>query len=168
VLYRLLCFAAYDVRSIDELSGRTTGRLGDIRPDTCHAIGGTAKLALRCSTNHAFYAGPKHYSVMTTGRPGLLEQGQRRRIRRGRRTIYGTTGRMEQRTPPPSCRHRRTFRGTTGRSRAADAAVDSAGAAVPLRGTTSRMDPPVDYAGVHHGKRTTRPRDLPERADVSA
>jgi hypothetical protein len=26
-------FAAYDVRRIDELSGRTTGRLGDIRPD---------------------------------------------------------------------------------------------------------------------------------------
>ncbi len=34
-------FAAYDVRSIDELSGRTTGRLGCIRPDTAHAIGGT-------------------------------------------------------------------------------------------------------------------------------
>ncbi len=45
----------------------------------------------------AFYAGPKHYSVMTTGRQGLLEHGQRRSIRRGRRTVYGTTGRTEQR-----------------------------------------------------------------------
>jgi hypothetical protein len=33
--------------------------------------------------------------------------------------------------PPPSCRHRRTFPGTTGRPGATDAAVDSAGAAVP-------------------------------------
>jgi hypothetical protein len=41
------CFAAYDVRSINELSGRTTGRLGDFRPDTAHSIGGTAELALR-------------------------------------------------------------------------------------------------------------------------
>ncbi len=36
----MLCYAAYDVRSIDELSGRTTGRLGYIRPDTAYAIGG--------------------------------------------------------------------------------------------------------------------------------
>jgi hypothetical protein len=44
------CFAAYEVRSIDKLSARTTGRLGDIRPDTAHAIKETAKLALRYST----------------------------------------------------------------------------------------------------------------------
>ncbi len=36
------CFATYDVRSIDELSGRNTGRLRYVRPDTAHAIGGTA------------------------------------------------------------------------------------------------------------------------------
>ena len=36
------CFAAYCARSIDELSGRTTGRLRYIRPDTAHAIQGTA------------------------------------------------------------------------------------------------------------------------------
>ncbi len=35
---------------------------------------------------------------MTTGRQGLLEHGQRRCIRRGRRTVDGTTGRTEQRT----------------------------------------------------------------------
>ena len=44
-----LCFAAYHARSIDELSGRTTGLLGYIRPDLAHAIGGTAELALRYS-----------------------------------------------------------------------------------------------------------------------
>ncbi len=67
---------------------------------------------------------------MTTGWPGLLEHGQRRRICRGRRTDYGTTGRTDQRKPP-SCLHSRPFPGTTGLAGAADAAVDSAGAAVP-------------------------------------
>ena len=43
------CFAAHGGGSIDELSGRTTGRLGYIRPTTAHAIGGTAELALRYS-----------------------------------------------------------------------------------------------------------------------
>jgi hypothetical protein len=38
------CFVAHYARSIDELSGRTTGRLGHIRQDTAHAIGGTARL----------------------------------------------------------------------------------------------------------------------------
>ncbi len=47
-------FTAYDVRRIDELSGRTTGRLGDIRPDTANAIGGTAELALRYSIISTF------------------------------------------------------------------------------------------------------------------
>ncbi len=45
------CFTAYYIRSIDELSGRTKGQLGDIRPDTPNSIGGTAKLALLYSTN---------------------------------------------------------------------------------------------------------------------
>ena len=43
------CFAAHGGGSIDELPGRTTGRLGYIRPTTAHAIGGTAELALRYS-----------------------------------------------------------------------------------------------------------------------
>jgi hypothetical protein len=59
----------------------------------------------------AIYAEPKHDSVMTTSRPGLLEQGRCHRICLGRRTVYGTTGRRKQRTPPPSCQHRRTFQG---------------------------------------------------------
>jgi hypothetical protein len=35
------CIAAYNVRSVDKLSGRTTGRLGGNRQDTAHTIGGT-------------------------------------------------------------------------------------------------------------------------------
>jgi hypothetical protein len=54
------CFAAYNVRSMDELSICTTGLRGHIRPDTAHAIGGTAELALRYSIISAFTAGPKH------------------------------------------------------------------------------------------------------------
>jgi hypothetical protein len=42
-------FNAYYTRSVDELSGRTTGRLGHDRPDSAYAIGGTAELALRYS-----------------------------------------------------------------------------------------------------------------------
>jgi hypothetical protein len=49
--------------------------------------------------------------------------------------------------------------GTKGRQRAADAAVDSVGAAVPSQ--ELRADPPVDYAGVQCVKRTTLPRYLP-------
>ncbi len=48
-----------------------------------------------------------------------------------------------------------------GRQEAADAAVDSAGAAVPSKGLWAGMDPPDGYAGVHRSKRTTLPRDLP-------
>jgi hypothetical protein len=55
------CFAAYDNRSIDELSGCTTGRLRYTGPTTAHAIGGTAELALRYSTIAASTAGPSHY-----------------------------------------------------------------------------------------------------------
>ncbi len=43
------CFTAYYARRIDELSGRTTGRLRYDRPDSAYAIGGTAELALRYS-----------------------------------------------------------------------------------------------------------------------
>ena len=40
---------------------------------------------------------PHSSSVMTVGRRELLEDGHRRRFRRGRKTFQGTTGRMEQR-----------------------------------------------------------------------
>jgi hypothetical protein len=52
---------------------------------------------------------------MTTGRLGLLEHGHRRRIRRGRRTFSGTTGRTEQRTPPPNPLGPQYLSGITGR-----------------------------------------------------
>ncbi len=98
---------------------------------------------------------------MTTGRQGLLKHGQRRRIRRGRRTVHGTTGRRKQREATAelsvlqdlskdygptggSGRRRRLRRGRS-----------------TCQGATGRTDPPDGYAGVHRGKRTTRLRDLP-------
>jgi hypothetical protein len=58
---RKKCFAAYYARCIDELSGRTTGRLGHIRPDTAHALGGTAELALLYSNESPHpTTGPRH------------------------------------------------------------------------------------------------------------
>ena len=43
------------------------------------------------------YRRPHSSSVMTAGRRELLEDGHRRRFRRGRRTFRGTTGWTEQR-----------------------------------------------------------------------
>jgi hypothetical protein len=56
-------FEAYDIRSIDELLGRTTSLLRYIRHATTHAIGGTAELALRYSITSACTASlrPSHY-----------------------------------------------------------------------------------------------------------
>ena len=82
---------------LDELSGRTTGRLGYTWPTTAYAIGGTATLALRYSYHLRICRRPHSSSVMTAGRRELLEDGHRRRFRWGRRTFRGTTGRMEQR-----------------------------------------------------------------------
>ncbi len=154
----MCCFAAYYARSIDELSGRTTGRLGYIRPDKAHAIRGTAELALRYSIISAFTAGPKHCSVMTRGRPVLLEHGQRPRTCRARRTVlrdYGTAGAADAAVDPPPPPD---LPGTTGWPRAVDAAGDSAEAFIPSEGLRAgrrcRRTMP-EY------KRTTRPRDLP-------
>ncbi len=61
------CFAAYDIRSIDELSGCTTpaGRLGYIRPATAYTIrlGGTAEMALRYAIITASTARPISYKL---------------------------------------------------------------------------------------------------------
>ncbi len=99
--------------------------------------------------------GPKHYSV-STGRPGLLEHRQRRRIRRGRRTVYGTTGRTEQWEAaaellvPQDLSKDYGLTGSSGRRRRHRRGRST------FRGTTGRPDPPDGYAGVHRGKRTKR------------
>ena len=82
---------------LDELSGRTTGRLGHTWPTTAYAIRGTAKAGTTILYHFRNCRRPHSSSVMTAGRRGLWEHGHRRRIRRGRRTFRGTTGRTEQR-----------------------------------------------------------------------
>ena len=105
------CFAAHGGGSIDELSGRTTGRLGYIRPTTAHAIGGTAELALRYSYHPRIFRRAEPLQGATTGRTVLWE--------------YGATP-----SYPPGPQD---LSGTTGRAGAADAAADAAEAAVPFR-----------------------------------
>ena len=105
------CFAAHGGGSIDELSGRTTGRLGYIRPTTAHAIGGTAELALRYSYHLCIFRRAEPLQGATTGRTVLQE--------------YGATP-----SYPPGPQD---LSGTTGRAGAANAAADAAGAAVPFR-----------------------------------
>ena len=79
-----------------ELSGRTTGRLGytladySLRHQRDGNAGTTILYHLRICRR------PHSSSMMTAGRPELLEDGHRRRFRRGRRTFRGTTGRTEQ------------------------------------------------------------------------
>ena len=65
------CFAAHGGGSIDELSGRTTGRLGYIRPTTAHAIGGTAELALRYSYHLRIFRRAEPLQGATMGRTVL-------------------------------------------------------------------------------------------------
>ena len=99
------CFAAYDIRSIDQLSGHTTGRLGYIRPSHWR----NSKADTKTLHYLRIYRRTKLLQVATTGRTGLLERWHHCSIGWGSRT----------------------FSGTTGRAIAADAAGDSAGAAVP-------------------------------------
>ena len=73
-----------------ELSGRITGRLGyDYR--LCHRRDGMAGTTILYHLR--IYRRPHSPSGTPAGRRELLEDGHRRRFRRGRRTFRGTTGR---------------------------------------------------------------------------
>ncbi len=81
-----------------------------------------------------FSAGPKHHSVMTTGRPGAAGAwatppqlpGQQDRL-----WDYGPAGAADTAAEPPAPQD---IPGTTGQPGAADADADSAEAAVPSEG----------------------------------
>jgi hypothetical protein len=139
------CFAAHGGGSIDELSGRTTGRLGYIRPTTAHAIGGTAELALRYSYHLRIFRRAEPLQGATTGRTVLQE--------------YGATP-----SYPPGPQD---LSGTTGRAGAADAAADAAEAAVPFRdyGPDGVADGLSRSTPRQADDTTTRPSG--ERADAS-
>ncbi len=95
------------------------------------------------------------------GPAGQQEQGQRRRIRRSSRTVLRDYG------PKEAASSRRRAAGTAGpfRGLRADQEQRTPPTTPPgpqyLQGTTGRTDLPDGYAGVHRGKRTTRPLDLP-------
>jgi hypothetical protein len=156
------CFAACDARSIDELSGRTTGRLGYVRQagfSLCHRrdgrLGaGTTILQLVSSPDDLAKPLPSDY-----GPAGQPEQGQRRRIRWSRRIVLrdygpeeaassrhravGTAGPFqgpradrEQRTPPTTPPGPQYLQGTTGRDGSAGWLYRSAPRQVD--GTTTR------------------------------
>jgi hypothetical protein len=97
-------FAAYYARSIDELSGRTTSRLGHDRQDSAYNIGGTADLApsegLQIGRPLAGCWAGSFASVLLDlskdyGPTG--SSGRRRRLRRGRSTCKG----LRAGTDPP-------------------------------------------------------------------
>jgi len=116
------CFAANNVRSVDKLSGRTTDRLGDIRPDTAHTIGGTTAVM---NTGRSWSMGDAAATAGAAGRDRQRElragwsrvhrrgaagaagpsrdygpagsSGSLRRLNRGRTALLGTTGRTENR-----------------------------------------------------------------------
>ncbi len=153
-------FTAYDIRSIDERSGLTTGRLGDIRQDTAHAIGGTAELALKLLYHLSVLRrtqaplsddyGPAGgcWSMSVAAAPARAV-GSFTGLRAGRssgcrRRATGAAGPSRDYRPAGSSRRRHRLR----RGRCT------------VRGTTGRTDPPTDYAGVPRGTQTTRPRDF--------
>ncbi len=112
---RRICFAAHGGGSIDELSGRTTGRIGYIGPTTTHAIGGTAELALRYSIISASSAGPSRFEERLRAGRGCGSMGQRRHFRRGCRTFQGLRAGQEPPTPPQTPPGPQYLSGTTGR-----------------------------------------------------
>jgi hypothetical protein len=128
------CFAAYYVRSIDELLGRTTGRLrvGDIRTYTAHTIGGTAELALLYSFNLCILCWTQaplseDYGPAKAAGAWAMQQhplGQQDRLPQD----YWPP---EQRTPPPNTPALQDLPGTMGQQGAADTNEDSAGATIP-------------------------------------
>ena len=100
------CFAAYNVRSVDKLSGRTMGR----RPDTAHTIGGTTV-------------------VMTPGRQGAA--GAWAMPLHLQVTVNGDcepAGAEYTAAEPPAPQD---LPGTTGQQEVAEADADSAEAALP-------------------------------------
>jgi hypothetical protein len=128
---------------MDELSGRTTGRLGDIRPDTARAIGGTAKLAYdTLSSPHSppdplsdnygpaegcwsmgNAAAPAGAVGPFTGLRAGRSSGRRRRRHRRRRTFQGLrAGRSRRWTLPEYIAARERLDHATFRKRA-DASV---------------------------------------------
>ncbi len=128
-----LCLAAYYARSIDELSGRTTGRLGYVRPNSAYVIGGTAELALRYSNQCPHpTTGPRHFRV-TTGQPGCWSMGNAAASAGVAGPFYGTTGKRKQQVAAAELSVPQDLPGTKGRPGAADATDDSAGAAAPAR-----------------------------------
>ncbi len=118
-------FASYCATSIDGLLERTTGRLRYVwlaAFSLCHRRDGRAGTTILQLVSHPTTTGPRHFPS-DNGPDGLLEQGQRRRIRRSSRTVLrdywpkkaasssrravGTAGPFqgpradwEQRTPP--------------------------------------------------------------------
>ncbi len=161
------CFATYSATSKDEAIGTHYGptRIRQAEFSLCcrrDGRAGTTILQLVSASDDRTKALPSDY-----GPAGLLEQGQCRRIRRSRRTVLRDYGPEEAASHRPSCRYHRTFPRNTGRPGAADAAVDSAGAAVPseeLRaGRICRMAmPEYTAASGRHDHATFR-----ERADES-
>jgi hypothetical protein len=108
----------------------------------------------------AFYDRTKHFSV-TRGRQVLLEHGQRRRTRRGRRTVYGTTGRTEQREAAAELSVQQDLSKDYGPTGSSGRRHRLRRGRSTFRGTTGRTDPPDSYARVHRDKRTSRPSDFP-------
>ncbi len=95
------------------------------------------------------------------GPAGLPEQGQRRRIRQSRRIFNETTGRRKQRVAAAELSVPQDLSkdyGPTGSSERRSRLCRGRSTCKELRAGT---DPPDGYAGVHSGKRTTLPRELP-------
>ena len=98
---------------------------------------------------------------MTTGRPGCWSKGNAATSAGAAGPFYGTTGRRKQQVAaaelsvPQDLSKDHGPTGSSGRRSRLCLGRST------FQGTTGRTELPDGYAGVHRGKRTTRPRDLP-------
>jgi hypothetical protein len=178
------CFAANNVRSVDKLSGRTTDRLGDIRPDTAHTIGGTTAVM---NTGRSWSMGDAAATAGAAGRDRQreLRAGWSRVHRRGAAGAaepsrdYGpagssgsllsgrTTDRLgDIRQDTAHIIRETTAVMNTGRSWSMGDAAATAGAAGPSTGTACRLEqstPPRSrrrrrtFQGLRAGRKQRKP-----------
>ncbi len=147
----ILCFAAYDVRSREELLGCTTGRLGDIRQDTLqrHRRDGRAGTTIlyhlrilrqtQAPLSDDYGQAEGCWSMGNAAAPAGAV-GPFTGLRAGwssgrRRQAACAAGPADAAAEPPAPQD---FPGTTGWQGAADADDDPAGAAVPFEGLLAR------------------------------
>ncbi len=101
-----------------------------------------------------------YVATVTMGLSGCWSKGNAAASAGAAGPFYGTTGRRKQRVAAAELSVAQDLSKDYGQTGSSGRRRLRRGSST-FRGTTGRTDPPDGYAGVHRGKQTTRPRDLP-------